>query len=94
MTVSEILEQVQALSAEERKELAEHLMAMIDISVAHNLQNNDANQDTHWGQSLNELLNESDPILMYPEIEDPVEWVQHMREEERKRRLGDWGDIE
>jgi hypothetical protein len=39
------------------------------------------------------LLDEIGPIEMkYPEIEDPVEWVKHLRAEQRRRRLGAWGE--
>src|SRR5262249_15836686 len=49
----------------------------------------------HWGKALNRLLDEIGPIEMkYPEIEDPVEWVKHLRAEERRHRLGDWGEEE
>jgi hypothetical protein len=38
-------------------------------------------------------MDEIGPIeLLYPEIEDPVEWVKHLRAEQRRRRLGDWGE--
>jgi hypothetical protein len=49
--------------------------------------------EEHWGKALNLLMDEIGPIEMkYPEIEDPVEWVKHLRAEERRRRLGDWGE--
>jgi hypothetical protein len=49
--------------------------------------------EEHWGKSLNRLMDEIGPIEMkYPEIEDPVEWVKHLRAEERRRRLGHWGE--
>ena len=38
----------------------------------------------HWGKELNRLMDEIGPIeMLYPEIEDPVEWVKHLRAEER-----------
>jgi hypothetical protein len=51
--------------------------------------------DQHWGRNLLRLLDELGPIEMkYPEIEDPVEWVKQIRRDERKQRLGDWGENE
>lgn len=82
MTINDILEQAKALTPQERQELIDQLMAM--QPAASKVDNE------HWGQSLNRLLDEIGPIEMkYPEIEDPVEWVKHLRAEERKRRLGD-----
>jgi len=91
MTISAILEQVKTLSPQERKELAKLLIDMIDVP-----QPVEAAESTeHWGKSLNRLMDEIGPIEMkYPEIEDPVEWVKHLRAEQRRRRLGDWGEDE
>lgn len=85
MSVEELLEQAKALSPEERRELANRL-----IDIADQEEVMDHNQLTeHWGQALNKLMDEIGPIEMkYPEIEDPVEWVKHLRAESRKRRLG------
>ncbi len=50
-------------------------------------------QEAHWGQALNHLLDELEPIdLLYPQIENPIEWVKHLRSEKRQNRLGNWGD--
>jgi hypothetical protein len=98
MTIVEILEQVRALSPAERKELLKRLIDMFDVPVekqppkagAEIVAMLEANTEAHWGKSLNQLLDEIGPIEMkYPEIEDPVEWVKHLRAEERRRRLGD-----
>src|SRR5215468_8569920 len=49
----------------------------------------------HWGQNLLRLLDEVGPIeLIYPEIEDPVEWVKQIRRDQDQKRLGDWGEEE
>lgn len=49
--------------------------------------------EQHRGRNLLRLLDESGPIEMqYPEIEDSVAWVKHLRAEERRHRLGDWGE--
>jgi hypothetical protein len=91
MTLAEILEQAKALSPQERKELAKLLIDMMDAPP----QGEAAESEEHWGKGLNRLMDEIGPIEMkYPEIEDPVEWVKHLRAEQRRRRLGDWGDNE
>ncbi len=89
MTVAEILEQAKQLSPQQRHELVEQLQAMeILIPEAQTFQE-------HWGKNLLKLLDELEPIeLIYPEIEDPVEWVKKIREEEQRKRLGDWGEEE
>ena len=84
MTISEILQQAKLLSVEERKELAKQLIDMMDAPQ----QSEDKVSNEHWGQSLNRLLDEVGTIEMkYPEIEDPVEWVKHLRSEQRKHRF-------
>lgn len=92
MTVAEILEQAEALSQEERKELAKRLIDMIDTNLKDKM--SDIKAGEPWGESVTKLISELDVGLKYPEIEDPVEWVKHLRSEEQKRRLGDWVDAE
>lgn len=91
MTVDEIFDQAKSLSKQEQEELANLLNQLL-----HESQNTKSDEPTeHWGKSLNRLMDEIGPIEMkYPEIEDPVEWVMHLRSEENRRRLGDWGDEE
>lgn len=92
MTITEILDQAKALSPQERKELAKLLIDTLDVATEQPRHKGDEPQE-HWGKSLNKLMDEIGPIeLLYPEIEDPVEWVKHLRAEERRRRLGDWGE--
>jgi len=92
MTVSEILEQARALSAEERKELAKLLIDLMDEPTTKPTDQL-AESEEHWGKNLNRLMDEIGPIeLLYPEIEDPVEWVKHLRAEMRRKRLGNWGE--
>jgi len=90
MTVAEVLEQAKKLSVEERKELAKRLIDIIDEPQP----TPTADEPTeHWGKALNQLLDKIGPIeMLYPEIEDPVKWVEHLREEKRRRRFGDWGE--
>jgi hypothetical protein len=91
MSVDEILEQVMALSIEERKELAKRLIDVMDAPAP--VPTTESGE--HWGKNLIRLLDEIGPIeLIHPEIEDPVEWVNKIREEQRRRRLGDWGEDE
>lgn len=91
MTISAILEQAKALSPQERRELAKLLIDIMDAPQ----QVEAAESEEHWGKALNRLMDEIGPIeMIYPEIEDPVEWVKHLRAEQRRRRLGDWGDDE
>lgn len=85
MTVAEILEQAKTLSPQERKELVKLLVDALDDPQ----QPETTEPEEHWGKSLNQLMDEIGPIEMkYPEIEDPVEWVKHLRSEERERREG------
>jgi hypothetical protein len=89
-TVTEILEQAKKLTQAERDQLLEELRVMQETSQS---EAQTGAQEEHWGKSLNALLDEIGPIEMkYPEIEDPVEWVKHLRSEMRRRRLGDWGE--
>ena len=86
MTVSAILEQAKALTSEERKELAKLLIDMLDEPTIPPT----AEPEEHWGKSLNKLMDEIGEIEMkYPEIEDPVEWVKHLRAEQHQQRFGD-----
>jgi hypothetical protein len=89
MTITEILEQAQALSPEERKELAKLLIDSLDVSQKPETEE----PEQHWGRNLRRLLDELGPIeMVHPEIEDPVEWVKQIRREQRQKRLGDWGE--
>ena len=77
MTVAEILEQAKILSPQERKELVKLLVDTLDEPQQI------IEADEHWGHSLNQLMDTVEPIEMkYPEIEDPVEWVKHLRSEQ------------
>jgi hypothetical protein len=86
MTITEILEQAKALSPQERKELAKRLIDMMDAPQRIEA----AESEEHWGKSLLRLLDEVGPIdLIYPEIEDPVEWVKQIRRDQQARQQGD-----
>ena len=82
------MQQAQALTPQERKELVKLLVDLLD--VANTLSDE---LPEHWGRALNHLIDQLGPIdMLYPEIEDPVEWVKYLRAEERRHRLGDWGE--
>lgn len=77
----------------DRLRLVERVVVSVEQEIAAGTSSDQSSRDEHWGQSLNRLMDESGPIAMlYPEIEDPVEWVKHLRAEQRRRRLGDWGE--
>ncbi|MCA0456952.1 MAG: hypothetical protein LCI00_23475 [Chloroflexi bacterium] len=66
------------LAPKERLQLIEQVAS----SVEHDMEPAMPANEQHWGQTLNQLLDEMEPIeLLYPEIEDPVEWVKHLRSE-------------
>ena len=91
MSIDTILEQARLLSPQERKELAKRLIDLLDVPPSAKA----PEPSKHWGKSLNQLLDEIGPIEMkYPEVEDPVEWVKRLRADERRRRLGNWGEEE
>ncbi len=80
------------LSPKERIQLIEAVASSVEREIEA-LPSGVEQPEEHWGKALNRLMEEIGPIEMkYPEIEDPVEWVKHLRAEERRRRLGDWGE--
>ncbi len=81
------------LAPKERLQLIEQVASSVEREIE--AAPSGEKTEEHWGKALNQLLDEIGPIEMkYPEIEDPVEWVKHLRAEERRRRLGDWGEGE
>jgi len=85
MTIAEVFEQAKTLNPDERRELAKLLIDTLTVTSS-----SSTTDEAHWGQSLNRLFDDLDPIEMkYPEIEDPVEWVDTLRAERRRKRLGD-----
>lgn len=91
-SLEEALTLALALAPKERLQLIERVAS----SVEHDIEaapSGEEQPEEHWGKSLNRLMDEIGPIdMIYPEIEDPVEWVKHLRAESRRRRLGDWGE--
>jgi hypothetical protein len=89
MTVAEVLKQARALSIEERKELVKQLIDTLTLWP----ERIPDEPKEHWGKSLNRLSDEIGQIeMLYPEIEDPVEWTKHTRAEQRRRRLSMLGE--
>ena len=85
-TIDELYAQVNALPPDQRATLIARLL--------HDATPDDAiDNQLSWGQNIVRLIESMPPIEMtHPEIEDPVEWVKQIREDERRRRLGDWGE--
>ncbi len=85
-TIDELYAQVNALPPDQRATLIAHLFH--DATPDHASDN-----QLSWGQNIVRLIESMPSIEMtHPEIEDPVEWVKQIREDERRRRLGDWGE--
>lgn len=85
-TIDELYTQVNALPPDQRATLIARLL--------HDATPDDTGEkQLTWGQNIVRLIESMPPIEMtHPEIEDPVEWVKQIREDERRRRLGDWGE--
>lgn len=80
MTVLELLEQAKNLTPTERHELARLLMETTPIATP------------ITGAQIVARLRSMPPIaLAYPEIEDPVAWVEAIRATQQRN---DWGDEE
>ncbi|MCX6014047.1 MAG: hypothetical protein NT020_00415 [Chloroflexales bacterium] len=85
-TIDELYAQVNALPPDQRATLIARLLH--DATPDHASDN-----QLSWGQNIVRLIESMPPIEMtHPEIEDPVEWVKQIREDKRRRRLGDWGE--
>jgi hypothetical protein len=88
MTVKDILEQAKRLSPQEREELVNRLIEMRTDETP-------LPKKTKTGAEIVAMLEKTGPIeLMYPEIEDPVEWVKQIRRDQQKKRGIDWGSSE
>lgn len=85
-TIDELYTQITALPPDQRATLIARLLH--DATPDHA-----SDKQLTWGQNIVRLIESMPPIEMtHPEIEDPVEWVKQIREDERRRRLGDWGE--
>jgi hypothetical protein len=80
-----------SLSPVDRLKLVEQVVS----SLEHELEvqpSSQAQPEAHWGQALNQLLDELGPLeLADPQVNDPVEAVKSLRDKQRQQRLGDWG---
>jgi hypothetical protein len=88
--LEEVLAIALKLAPKERLQLIEQLAVSLEENV-------EIQEDTeqHWGKSLQRVIDEIGIVeLDYSEIEDSVEWVQHIRNIQDKKRLGDWGGDE
>jgi putative addiction module component (TIGR02574 family) len=78
------------LSPKERIQLVEYIAASLEREF-----DTPPSSEEHWGQALNRLLDALDTSDWEAlDIDDAVNWVKKQREEETKRRLGDWGSHE
>jgi hypothetical protein len=75
------------LTPKERLQLIERIALSVKAEIE-DFAFGDSQPEIHWGKSVGQLMDDIGPIEMkYPEIEDPVVWVKHLRAEERRRRL-------
>lgn len=82
------------LAPKERLQLIERVALSVEREIGADPLSEEQ-PESHWGRNLLRLLDELGPLeMMYPEIEDPVEWVRQIRRDEREQRLGDWGEGE
>ena len=89
MSIIEFKEQARHLSRYERKELALWLIETLVVDIDEASRATDEKLKT--GPEIVALLEEIGPIeTLYPEITDPVEWVEQIRRDQD--RNFDWGD--
>ena len=93
-TLEEALALALKLAPKERLQLIEQVASSVEQDFETLVAANELTTE-HWGKSLNHLLDELGPIdFLYPEIEDPVEWVKQIRSQKRQQRLGNLDDAE
>jgi len=86
-----IIEQSLQLSPQEQLQLAERMIAAAKNALPVQASQPQIAEGEHWGQNLVRLLEELGPIeMMYPEIEDPVEWVKRIRQDDADRLKPYW----
>ena len=79
------------LEPKERLQLIEQLA----VSLTHDVEMPLEEIEPHWGKNLQRVIDEIGIVeLDYPEIEDSVDWVKHIRNVQDKKRLSDWGEDE
>jgi hypothetical protein len=73
------------LAPKERLQLIEQVASSVERDLE-TVPSTEEQPDEHWGKSLNRLMDEIGPIeMVYPEIEDPVEWVKAQRQKRRDK---------
>ena len=91
-TLEEALALALKLAPKERLQLIEQVVSSVERDLEAPPPGEEQPEE-HWGKALNRLMDEIGPIeMLYPEIDDPVAWVKHLRAEQRHHRLGDWGE--
>lgn len=85
MTIAEILEQAQTLSAHDRKELVKLLVDSLEFPQL------ETPSRAKTGVEIAALISQMSPIeFVDPEIDDPVEWVAAQRRKETHRLAQYW----
>src|SRR4051794_25194968 len=91
--LDEALDIVLKLPLKERLQLIEQAVSSIKRDIELTPAETEPQASEHWGKSLNALMDEIGPIEMaYPEITDPVEWVEQIRRDDASTRALDWGE--
>lgn len=92
-TLEEALAIALRLGHKERLHLIERIAASVEQELDNHSLRDEKPKMEHWGQSLNQLLDQLGPIdLVDPQIEDPVEWVKYQREKRRHQRTSEWDE--
>jgi len=92
--LEEVLTLALRLSPGERLRLVERVVSSVERDIEMPPVS-EQQPEEHWGQSLNRLLDTLDMSeWQSPEFDDPVEWLKQQREQEYRRRVGDWGTSE
>ncbi|GEM_PF-468264 len=91
MSDNSILDQALALALTLSPKERLHLITQVASSVEREFISTPS-ETTHWGQQVDALLDQLDTSEWESmEMSDPTTWLKQQREEERQRRLGDWG---
>lgn len=92
--LEEALALVLKLAPKERLQLVERVVASVERDIApHSEDETDSTE--HWGQNLLRLVQASDLDNWTDiHIEDPVEWVKHVRQLQAQQRNLNWGEEE
>lgn len=72
-----------------------HLITQVASSVEQDFIAPPPSNVAHWGEMADAILNQLDTSAWEAiEMADPTTWLKQQREDERQRRLADWGDSE